>query len=251
MGKAEADEGETPATDRPAAARIAFGETADPDCYVARPETERALAILEAAVLGQGRSAAVIGSPGMGKSLLLRLFGVRRKGTHRVVYLPYAALDLAEFCAWVLGLLGEKAAATDTAVAALQQFAARTPLLLLIDEASSLPPATARRLGDLVRESANGLQLALAASDDARSSRALAALGLELGEARLRTPMSEQETAEYVSERIRRADVCDELAILLGGRAAARIHALAGGVPRRVHDLALRLIEEGLEAEAS
>ena len=55
----------------------AFGETANPDEYIPRPACEEALAELERTVFDQEEPCALIAPPGMGKSLLLRVFAKR------------------------------------------------------------------------------------------------------------------------------------------------------------------------------
>lgn len=237
--------------DRVSRARIAFGETADPACYVPRPETERVLDLLEKAARIGSRPGALIAAPGTGKSLLLRVLAERLSDALQVVHLPYGSLTLEELSAWALGILGEPPT-QESPCEALRQLAARSgPLVLLIDDASSLPIETARGLGDQVVVGAGALRLVLAAPDDARASRVLAALGIEVAEAHLVRPLSEMETADYMRERARRAGLGPaEIGALLP-RSAARIHALSAGVPRRVHELALHWIENDIEHEVA
>ena len=78
------------------------------------------------------------------------------------MYLPYAALDPDDLCAWALGRLGEpgpehpRRAILDYA-RALQ--ARGRALVLLIDDADSLPLDTARQVGVLLREAAGAIRL--------------------------------------------------------------------------------------------
>lgn len=92
-----------------------FRETADPARYVPREATEQALGALEAWRREEGVGStvvALVAAPGLGKTLLLRLFEerLRRDGAASeagdVLYLPYAGLELPDLCAWCYGLLG-------------------------------------------------------------------------------------------------------------------------------------------------
>jgi type II secretory pathway predicted ATPase ExeA len=126
-----------------------FGLTADPERYVPRAATEQALAALEPTLREGRRPAALVGPPGLGKTLLLHLAGRRLGDRLRVVYLPYAALPLDELCAWALSLLGfsqSEDTIGDLVQMAREQHARGSGLLLLIDDASAMPLPTARKL---------------------------------------------------------------------------------------------------------
>ena len=82
-----------------------FALTCAPRCYVARPACEAALASLEAALCA-GRMCALSGPPGIGKTQLLRVLEARLAGRLRSVYVPYGALEPADFFRLVLGLMG-------------------------------------------------------------------------------------------------------------------------------------------------
>lgn len=115
-------------------------------------------------------------------------------------------------------------------------------LLLLIDEANSMPIETARALGALVAASEGALRLALVSTDDARASRVVAGLGVEVVEHRFDEPMSEAETCHYVTERLRRADAGPAAWRVLDATRIRGLHALSGGNPRRLHVLAAELL---------
>ena len=224
----------------------AFGETANPAEYVPREACERALRGLERAVR-EGQTAALTASPGLGKTLLLRILEDRLRPGFRCVFLPYAALTERELCAWVLGLLDADPTADDPGealVARARELAeAGDRLTLLIDDAGSMPIDTARGLAARIQRSGNQLRVVAAASDDAASSRVLAALHPDVAELRLAGPMTGAETAVYIETRLEQARVDEARSARFDSRAVAWIHRLSQGVPRRVHELGTSLLD--------
>jgi len=223
----------------------AFRETADPSAYVPRPASEDALAALQSITRGAQTVAVLSGPPGLGKTLLLRVLEDRHRTSARPVYLPYASLQLDELAAWGLGLLHHEPASDPVAAlceAARAGFIRRGPLLLLIDDANSMPVDTARALGEHVEACQGELRLVLAAPDDARTSRVVAALGQEAVERRFDRPMTEAETEHYVSERLRAEDAEPIVWRRLNRGIVRRLHGLSGGNPRRLHALASEVV---------
>ena len=101
------------------AARRAFSETCDPSVYVERAACAEALRALEAWTESEAPSsnvAALVSSPGLGKTFLLRLLEHRAQrggpadgsavAPMRALYLPYAGLGPTDLTLWVHGLLG-------------------------------------------------------------------------------------------------------------------------------------------------
>lgn len=236
---------------------VAFGETANPAEYVPREATERALRELEREAR-RGRATALTSPPGLGRTLLLRILAQRLHPGFCCPFLPYAALGLDELCAWTLGLLDGgllDREATDAPQAMLLAEARRRtaegrPLVLLIDDAGSMPLATARGLSGLVRDSGSRLRLVVGAADDAASSRMLAALHPEIAEVRFTKPMTALETRLYVETRLEQAGVLPARRGAIDAAALGWIHRLSGGVPRRVHELAGSLLEDAPEGVA-
>ncbi len=241
----------------------AFSETADPTAYVPRAATETVLSTLETWT-GEGVAgptvAALIAPPGLGKTFLLRLMESRLDrrtsmpgSPQRVLYLPYAGLLPRDLCEWIYGLLGrvlgsptgdesEEEEASKFAQRALIDLAEsdQSPFFLLVDDADSMPPETIRMLVDGLPRERSPLRILMSLNPDAKSSRLLAALdSLGILEVRLEEAMTEPETAAYLRGRMRWAGL--EMPEAVGAEEAQslrRIHALSGGVPRRVHRVA-------------
>jgi type II secretory pathway predicted ATPase ExeA len=237
------------AVSSPAALPDPFGLTADPDGYVPRPATEEALAALVKTLREGSRPAALLGPPGLGKTLLLHLVGKRLDDRLRSVYLPYAALPLDELCAWALSLLG--VTQSDDTIVDLLQIASElrlrgSGLLLLIDDVGAMPLPTARKLGDLIASSSGGLRLLAAAAEGPSASRMLAATGANVQSVRLLEPMSEEETGRYVAARLARARIPASVAARFDAATLRRIHRLSAGIPRRVHGVASSVLRGGI-----
>ncbi len=236
-----------------------FGETANPAEYVPREATEQALLALERAVRDR-RLTALVAPPGLGKSLLLQLLAKRLAPGFVCLFLPYASLTMPELSAWALGLLGERVG--DDPQADFLRFVRRAAsegrvLLLLIDDAGSMPLETARGLGALVRESlplrtdpgrtGNRLRVVVAAGDDAASSRVIAALHPRIAQVRFMQPMSALETRHYVQTRLAQASVSEERCARFDDEAIGWIYHMSGGVPRLVHHVAGSLLDDAPE----
>jgi len=225
-----------------------FGLTADPEGYVPRDATEQVLEALVKTLREGRRPAALVGPPGLGKTLLLHLVGQRLDDRLRSVYLPYAALPLDELCAWALSRLGFSQ--SDDTIGDLIQTASHllargSGLLLLIDDVSAMPLPTARKLGDLVAASRGALRLLVAAAEGPSTSRMLAATGANVHLVRLLEPMTEEETQRYVAARLARARIPAEIAARFDAPTLQSIHRLSAGIPRRVHSVASAVLRGG------
>lgn len=217
-----------------------FRATADPAGYLPREATERALERLEDGLRRGRRIQVLSGPPGLGKTLLLHVLARRVEHAFRCLYLPYASLDFADLCAWVLGLLGEPSGPfpdREVLASARHSAAAGRPLLLLVDEASSIPLETAERLQALVREAEGALRLVLVPADEARAGRVLAVLARDVEELRLSAPLTLEETERYLRTRLVRSGAPVELQHRFDADIVARLHRAAAGNPRRVLDL--------------
>lgn len=220
-----------------------FASTADPDSYVPRRAADAALEQLARGFDDRLLIQVLTGPPGIGKTMLMNVLARRLEARYRCLYLPYGSLPMSELCGWVLGLLGETPApdadpeSSLLAVALASQAAAR-PLLLMIDDASTMPEATAAALGALVEHGQGALRLLLVPVEDARTGRLLAALGHVAPEFRLSAPFGPQETARLVRTRLERAAAPPEVVERFTPDVVGMLHRLSGGIPRLLNQLA-------------
>ena len=219
----------------------AFGETANPDEYVSRPACEALLDQLEEVVFDTDGSAALIAAPGMGKSMLLRVFAQRAGERIDAVELAYGALSFEDLCEWTLLLASESV--TGTPSEDLESLLERRHLLLTIDDASSLPPATARALGALAQRQPR-LRVVLAAAEGYVTSRVLAAFGDPLSRLHFSEPMDADEACAYMAHRLEYWGASSATIDHLEPGPIARALRLSGGIPRRLHGLVHELLAD-------
>jgi hypothetical protein len=230
-----------------------FAITPDPGVYVPRAATETARKELLRSACNPANCTALIGPPGLGKTLLFHLLAEEAPEGTQTVYLPYAALPPEDLCAWALGLLGMPA--TDDPIGALQAFGRdlrkrESSLLMLIDDAGAMPIATARWARELVQNSGGGVRLAVAASDNATSDRTIAAIGSNVDIVHLTDPMTESETRKYIDERLALARAPDSIRARFDDRTVRILHRIAAGIPRRLHSAAAAILQEAPVATA-
>jgi type II secretory pathway predicted ATPase ExeA len=230
-----------------AALEAAFREIADPASYVARDATEWVLRELESALADARRPAALVASPGMGKTILLHVLAERLSTKLRVVFLPYGSLSIVDLCAWALGRIGEPWEGDP--VRHLLEFALQLAesgrgLLLQVDDADGLGVATARELMGLQADSGGALRLVLASPDDARSAGVLAALGPDLKTVRFSQTMTFEETADFVRQRIEQANVPRVTQNRFDHECVEWIFSQSGGVPRLAQRLGQSILVE-------
>jgi hypothetical protein len=173
------------------------------------------------------------------------VLAARLAGSFRTLYLPYASLGWPDLCAWILGLLGEPPGSFPDRelLASARRFALNgKPLLLLVDEASSIPLESAERLAELVGEADGALRLLLVPLDDPRAGRVLAVLARDAPELRLSAPLSLEETERYVRTRLVRAGVGLDVQQRFDAETVTQLHRASGGNVRRIHHIAGELL---------
>ena len=260
------------------APREAFPETSDPAAYVPRVETEKVLDSIRVWGESDGRGstiAAIVGTPGLGKTLMLRVVESRmneaRAGDARAIYLPYAGLSPTDLSIWVHGLLGRalphrpprsspspsvevatagagntaggsnEPSGVDDARKAMSDLSAlansfRDPFFLLFDDADSLPAETLRALVEHLSPSESRLRILMALNPDSKATRLLSLLhAFAPPEVSLRTRMCAEETEYYLRRRMEWAGLPAAEIARLEDGLARRLHALSGGVPRALH----------------
>ncbi len=212
-----------------------FALTTSPRDYVSRPDTERALVELEEWVLNAATSSIwITGPPGMGKTLLLKVLADRLSGRRLCVYVAYPMLAPKDLAAWVLDALGGFAGDTpkDQIVSLAEQHAQQGGLLLLVDDANSMPPATRGALDSWHSESNGALRSVLAGTDGPST----------IGEAcvTLDKPLSFEEARAVLAVALERSQLEVEALALFDPAMVEELHERARGVPTRL------LIEAGV-----
>src|SRR5262249_12000569 len=149
-----------------------------PSAYVACEASERARAILERS-LDAGRVAAVMGPPGHGKTLLLRLIGGREEDRARGAYVPFCTLEFDEPCAGGPNAIGlpRPGPTRDALVAVTRELAPRGGVVILVDDAHAMSNACGAGLAALYRELDGALRVALAAVQGVEAQRVFHAFG--------------------------------------------------------------------------
>jgi AAA domain len=213
----------------------AFPPTANPAGYVASAGSEQALADLERWALASRKPLCVLrGPPGMGKTLLLKLFAARMQHAFETAFVPHPDCDPDGLCRAVLAALGA-APAEDPRAGLAQALKARRPLgarlLIAIDEADFLPRETAIWLIDLAGSSGGAVRVLLAMTDGTERAGPVAVLGVESETVRLDAAMSRRELEAYVHGELERAGVDRAISARFDPSALAELYARSGGIP--------------------
>ncbi|HVN38307.1 MAG TPA: AAA family ATPase [Myxococcota bacterium] len=215
----------------------AFALTSDPAAYVPSADRERALEQMTAA-LESGAISCLEGPTGIGKTLLLQLLAQRLSDRFEPVYMPYPMLSSAELCQFALGLL-ERSYSGDPETALLQLASERAAhgraLLLLIDDASSLPPDSARGLAALRAQSRGTLHLGFAGIGGGALLDAMAPFGDTLLRVALDEGIPQAGLRDYVVAQLDHANVSAKLRAAFDDDVLDALAREASGNPRRLH----------------
>ncbi len=224
-----------------------FGPSADPGAYVACEASELARAALERS-LDRGRVGALVGPPGYGKTLLLRLLGGREEDRSRVAYVPFPTLDVDELFALVLNALGvrRKGPPREALLALTRELAPRGGIVILVDDANDLSDASANALASLLTEAGGALRIGLAAVEGSDARRVLRAFGSRIDIVHLADGMSERESRRYVETRLAYGGARPELVAAFDELTIARLHRSSQGVPRRLNQVAQDVVRRAV-----
>ena len=224
-----------------------FGPSANPSAYVACEASERARAILERS-LDQGRVAAVMGPPGHGKTLLLRLLGGREQDRARVAHVPFPTLEPDELFALALFELGvsRPGPPRDVLAAVTRELAPRGGVVILVDDANAMPEACASALAALYHELGGALRIALAAVQGPAAQRVFRAFGSEIDVVLLAGGMSGREARRYVETRLAYGGARPELIAAFDEATIDALHRASQGVPRRLNQAAEDVVRRAI-----
>lgn len=227
-----------------------FRVTPDPDFLFLTDQYKEALAAIVYGIEQRKGFICITGEVGVGKTTILRswLDTVERGKGLRIVYLFNPNLAFPSLLRLVLRELGVTPASEDPAEMAEQlhewlvaAWQGGTNVVLLVDEAQNMPPATLENLRMLSNlEAANDklLQIVLVgqpeleellARHELRQLRSRIAVQARLG------PMSEEESLNYIQHRLNR--VALDRSPIFSPRAARLIVREAGGIPRLINIL--------------
>jgi len=216
-----------------------FGPSANPSVYVACEASERARKALERS-LDAGRVAAVVGPPGHGKTLLLRLLGGREEERARVAYVPFCTLEVDELFALALNALGvsRPGPPRDVLLGLARELAPRGGVVILVDDANALSDACATALSVLYSDAQGALRIGLAAVSGRDAQRVFRAFGSAIDVVQLADGMSGREARRYVETRLAYGGARPELVAAFDEDTIAALHHASQGVPRRLNQVA-------------
>jgi type II secretory pathway predicted ATPase ExeA len=223
-----------------------FRSSLDPKYFFASPSHEEALARLHFLVENRRRLGLLLGGRGSGKSLVLQVLSdqLRQQGRHAAL-LDLVGCDENEFL-WSLACrLGMNPPVSAPRVALWRQVTDRlrehryqqlSTVILLDDADGGSGQVLAQVLRLLQADPSTAARLTIVLASDPRRQERLGERLLDLTDLRIELePWTPDETAQYLQSSISKAGGASPL---FEAPAAARLHDLTGGVPRRVNRLA-------------
>jgi type II secretory pathway predicted ATPase ExeA len=232
--------------------RDPFGPGAGAAPYQPRSTSEALLARVQRELEAGRHAVRLRGPAGIGKTTLLRVLETRLRDPFQPVFLPYPRLAPDEFWSFVLHQLGAPpgdAPERQLVEAARRLARVRGTLVLLVDDATSLPAESATRLAALVEEAEGALRVVMTADDEADAS-GLPRIGDGV-EIRVEERLAPAETEAYLLGRLMHFGAPAAVRRRFDARTISALHRASGGLPRELNRLAGEIERESLTPAAT
>ena len=233
-----------------------FGVTPDPRFLYLSPAHREALASLYYGIQSGCGFMALIAKPGMGKTTLLFQLLAKFRSEVRSAFLFQTQCNSREFMRFLLAELGSDSNEVDFVrlndefnKLLLQEARAGRRFVIVVDEAQNLHPSvleTIRLLSDFETPRAKLVQIILAGQPelaDKLASRKLSQLRQRLSLMSGLTPLSEQESDNYIHHRLHVAGHSG--APLFEPAAMRAIVQLSEGIPRTINNICFSALSLG------
>lgn len=236
-----------------------FEITPDPDFLFLSENHREALAHLIYAARERKGFTVLTGEVGTGKTLLVQAFLSRLNGKIKTAYIFNPKLTALDFLRYICEDLGikEQKQTKGQYVAQLQQFllehySRNEQVILIIDEAQSLPPALleeVRLLTNLETPKSKLLQVVLVGQpelDEVLNSHDFRQLKQRVSLRYHLRPLTEEETRQYIENRLKNAGAVDTR--IFTDKAVKKIYSYAQGIPRLINIIADHALLAGYTA---
>ncbi len=227
-----------------------FRLTPDPAYYYPSQEHSAALLSLDYCTKQKEGFCLLTGEPGTGKTTLLRIFMNDWRDRAEIALIMTPRLSPEEFLRAVLEDFNLQPEGTNKneMIKTFRDFLIRHSLAdrrvaIVVDEAQSLPAETLeelRLLSNLETDREKLLQIILVGQPELRRklrTEPLRQLNQRIGVRVSLSPLTEQETSDYLTTRLIRAG---NTSSLFDAKVRRSIHTLSGGIPRVINLLASR-----------